>query len=150
MLTELSWLPFHARYFYFLPYNFKCVSTTRNLKPLFWSLNFPARAESLYNPYLLLLFKIGGRRIHMCLVNTHTHTHNVVLVRTHINIIKWWKVDMKCVANTIKMLALFLCLHTKASYFPFLTPQVLVGIIHIICCQNKAAFQLILCMSGKP
>jgi len=30
--------------------------------------------------------KIGGRRVHICLVNTHTH--NVVLVGTHINIIK--------------------------------------------------------------
>jgi hypothetical protein len=31
--------------------------------------------------------------------------------------------DLNIGANKIKMLALLLCLHTKASYFPFLTPS---------------------------
>jgi len=57
--------------------------------------------------------------------------------------------DLNIRANTMKMLALLLCLHTKASYFPFFISSA-GGIMHIICCQNKAASQLILCMSGEP
>lgn len=51
-------------------------------------------------------------------------------------------------ANTITMLALLLCFHTKASHFPFLTPRACWHHPHNL--LSKYSSFSIMCMSGKP